>query len=551
MTVSGATRDDSPVVVFLGPTLSVADARAELPDALYVPPARCGDVLQALRLSPRALLIIDGTYERTPAVWHKEIALGLERGIPVFGAASMGALRAAEMESLGMIGIGGIFAEFRDGKLVDDDEVAVIHSATGEPLSESMVDIRATVQRAVERGLLQTDQAGEIESAAKQLFYPERSFDAALAQVSDGSAMRPFAQWLAEGGRVKRKRSDALEALRVVARYRTNGFPQVSTAEPVTVPRTSALRVLSRHVACSAYHGENPALPVSERVLQAGRFLGAPYRDAKRLAELMGTLYDVARAQAAVGELNVDATDGALGPWWSEMDSLEWATANDSTREEQLALRDRIRLIARLERDVLRPPPEPRALLTWRVATRESRYLRWLDALDDSTGSVPAPAARVRRLTARAWRTLDAVARDVKLIPHAELLATELTGIRAQLGLVEPEQFERWSVTHRLNPHELGALLIAHIRWHAIASEVQPAALGVKQSNETVHWLLDAMRLSGLYPIARELLTLDPAEREATAIFPKNLLEALDRDLETDEPAAMRRSLSLLGAAPA
>src|SRR5690349_19745459 len=119
-----------PVVVFLGPTLTLAEAKTELPDALYLPPARCGDGLQSLRLSPRALLIIDGTFERTPAVWHKEIGLALERRVPVFGAASMGALRAAEMEDFGMIGIGSIFRDYRDGRLVDDDEVAVIHDGT-------------------------------------------------------------------------------------------------------------------------------------------------------------------------------------------------------------------------------------------------------------------------------------------------------------------------------------------------------------------------------------------------------------------------------------
>jgi hypothetical protein len=58
----------------------------------------------------------------------------LAAGIPVYGAASMGALRAAELAQFGMVGVGRIFEAYRDGVLEpfdepfeDDDEVAVLH----------------------------------------------------------------------------------------------------------------------------------------------------------------------------------------------------------------------------------------------------------------------------------------------------------------------------------------------------------------------------------------------------------------------------------------
>ena len=102
------------IVVFLGPSLSIDQARRTLP-ALYLGPARCGDVLRARRLSPRAIAIVDGVFASTPAIWHKEILLALEDGIAVFGASSMGALRAAELVPFGMVGIGRIFEAYRDG----------------------------------------------------------------------------------------------------------------------------------------------------------------------------------------------------------------------------------------------------------------------------------------------------------------------------------------------------------------------------------------------------------------------------------------------------
>ena len=93
------------IVVFLGPSLAAAEARQLLP-ARYLSPVRCGDVLRVRRLRPRAIAIIDGLFESISAVWHKEILLALEDGIAVFGASSMGALRAAELDTFGMVGIG-------------------------------------------------------------------------------------------------------------------------------------------------------------------------------------------------------------------------------------------------------------------------------------------------------------------------------------------------------------------------------------------------------------------------------------------------------------
>src|SRR6185436_15392645 len=78
--------------VFLGPSLPIADAVRVL-DAVYLPPVAVGDVYRLVREArPRRIAIIDGYFERMAAVWHKEILFALERGVAVYGAASMGAL---------------------------------------------------------------------------------------------------------------------------------------------------------------------------------------------------------------------------------------------------------------------------------------------------------------------------------------------------------------------------------------------------------------------------------------------------------------------------
>lgn len=527
------------LLVFLGPTLPVLEARALAPDAIYLPPVRCGDVLRALRLGPSALLIIDGSFERTPAVWHKEIAVALERGVAVHGASSMGALRAAEMCDLGMRGIGGIFEDYRDGRLVDDDEVTVIHSATHEPLSTALVDIRATLERAVDHGVLEPERAASLVALAKRTFYPERSLPALLSRLPSDSALEHFAAWLSREGLVERKRADAREALSLLA---GGGPPEAPRVGP-RVPRTVALRVLFRHAAGSVVRGDDPRLPKTERVLQAARFLGDSFRDARRLAELSGTLSQFAPS----------TTEAGAEPWWlEEMGSARWAELNDCDESAQLALHARGAALAALERRKLGAPSDPTALLAFRAATSESRYLRWLDALD-GTGATRerselASVPRVRRLLARAWRLLDSMGREAGLLAAAAPLQTVFQSVRGELALHEPADVSRWMEVHRLDRQELGALLLARFRWHAIATGAQAAALGASGSEEGLDCLLDALRLSGLYSEARALLEMDATSRLRAAIFPSTLAEALVRDFDTDEPNELRRALLGLSA---
>lgn len=203
-------------VVFLGPTLPHEEARAVLA-AEYLPPAAQGDVLRAALRRPRAIGLIDGVFEREPAVWHKEILFALSEGVRVYGAASMGALRAAELDVFGMVGVGEIYRAYADGVLEDDDEVAVAHAGAEDGFratSDAMVDVRATLAAAVAAAILEAGAARELESRVKTTFYPARLLEAALERGDAEHEL--FRAWLPHG-RVLQKRQDALALLRRVA----------------------------------------------------------------------------------------------------------------------------------------------------------------------------------------------------------------------------------------------------------------------------------------------------------------------------------------------
>lgn len=205
-------------IIFLGPSAPLRAARTIL-DADYRPPVRHGDIWRALDEKPVAIGVIDGVFEQEPAVWHKELLEALVSGVHVFGASSMGALRAAELHPFGMRGVGAIFERFRDGVWEDDDEVALRHGPpeTGYVgLSEPMANVRFTLEAALGADVVDADDARLILNAAKAVFYPERDWkriDAAAAEAGLGSpVVERFAAWRAEG-RVDQKRRDALMML--------------------------------------------------------------------------------------------------------------------------------------------------------------------------------------------------------------------------------------------------------------------------------------------------------------------------------------------------
>ena len=58
----------------------------------------------------------------------KKIMHLIDSGVTVIGAASMGALRAAELDAYGMLGVGRIYQMYASGEICGDDEVATLLS---------------------------------------------------------------------------------------------------------------------------------------------------------------------------------------------------------------------------------------------------------------------------------------------------------------------------------------------------------------------------------------------------------------------------------------
>ncbi|MBU4373308.1 MAG: TfuA-related McrA-glycine thioamidation protein [Euryarchaeota archaeon] len=163
-------------VVYTGTSISHRDAKKIL-DAEYRPPVKRDDIRRLLLSSPEIIGIIDGVFFDSAAVAHREIMEALKMGITVVGGASMGALRASELETYGMIGVGKIYEMYKNGSLESDDEVAVTFDGeTLEPLSIPLVNIRVTAKRGQEMGVLTKEQVSAVVDTTRKIFYPERNY---------------------------------------------------------------------------------------------------------------------------------------------------------------------------------------------------------------------------------------------------------------------------------------------------------------------------------------------------------------------------------------
>ena len=129
------------IVAFVGPSMPPEGVPAGI--AVW-PPAQRGDALRAMAAGARTLVVVDGLFHRVPAISHQELRYALATGVRVIGAASMGALRAAEMAALGMEPAGVVAAWYTCGALDADDEVALLHGPAPEhrALTVPLVEVR-------------------------------------------------------------------------------------------------------------------------------------------------------------------------------------------------------------------------------------------------------------------------------------------------------------------------------------------------------------------------------------------------------------------------
>jgi TfuA protein len=206
------------IIVFLGPSLDRTAAEKILP-AEYRPPAKRGDLLEAIHDGANIIGLIDGVFHQESAVAHREILTAIKKDVMVVGGSGMGALRAAEMDTLGMVGIGAIYHMYKSRELESDDEVALVFDpSSGLALSEPLINIRFTLKRAREEGIIAAAEHDALLSSARTLFYPKRTYRTIVSQAGDSvdeKTRERFLVWV-ENSQCDQKKDDAIAALEYI-----------------------------------------------------------------------------------------------------------------------------------------------------------------------------------------------------------------------------------------------------------------------------------------------------------------------------------------------
>jgi hypothetical protein len=481
---------DAPII-YLGPTMPVSEAREILPGH-YLPPVACGDILRIRPLRPRAILLIDGVFESVGSVWHKELMLAMQDGVHVLGCSSMGALRAAELEHFGMVGIGTIFERYRDRRYTDDDEVAVLHTARESgwrSLTIPLVNVRATVERAVAERVLSTTEAAVIVEACRGVFYQERTLEAIWAQLSgsvDAGCIRRFRQFVDAGGYVDQKRLDAVAMLEAFALGGARWVGRGARSATPWVHRNNHVRRIETEIMCRPFRHRPAWLPRLEQLALDARLLGPTYLLLRMFAELLMIADTVARVRGI--EPAADHRDAV-----EDIPAARWM--DDGDRAAFVARAARLRAL--LSQDL---PPAARSVEAFE---HDLHGLFGLQVEGRSGRSLSAKVAGV-------WRVVDEAFLAAGMDVNDERLAHVVKEFRVEHGLLTRAQTLDWMRGRGLSERAFADMMGAFARYTTALDCNWCNHLGGQDTTDGVAWLIDALALAGMheapsFPPAAEL----------------------------------------------
>jgi TfuA protein len=219
--------------VFGGPSLhGCHEIALQRDDVRISPPVRLGD-LDDLRddyEAPGRVLVLDGEFGQSFSLPHAELQRAVHGGWTVFGASSMGALRAAEAHAHGVVPIGWVAFAYLTGRITSDAEVAVIHDTElFEPHTVPLVNVRWLLERRLRDGAITSNTAEEALVRARGLHFRARTPSGLRRAWADLDRLLLVALDDDERPKWDRKHLDAHEALRLL------------TGHDVPCPRSDAL----------------------------------------------------------------------------------------------------------------------------------------------------------------------------------------------------------------------------------------------------------------------------------------------------------------------
>jgi len=210
------------ITVFGGAFISEDEINVFI-DADYKLPAKHADIISLIyNDKPDVIILFHGVVISDLAVWHSELLEALNLGVRIYGTGGLGAIRAVELASFGMIGIGEVFRQYNEGEIEEDDEVFFKYEIKGGKsirLTEPVVNLRATFKPAISKNIISEKNYTDIITIAKEIYYEDRTLDTIFSLAEEKGLDESIIEKLriiAIDHYVDQQKLDAIQTLKLV-----------------------------------------------------------------------------------------------------------------------------------------------------------------------------------------------------------------------------------------------------------------------------------------------------------------------------------------------
>ncbi|WP_280381669.1 TfuA-like protein [Nocardia wallacei] len=163
------------IAVYAGPSLPV-DCRPNSPELHWYPPAERGDLDRFDAPEGTTVVLVDGYMIHRHPPSPTEVHGLVRRGYVVWGCASLGALRAAELRHHGVQGFGWVYDRVVDRTVTYDDElVAMLDPRTDKAATLFLVNLRYGLEQLTAAGRIDQRQAEHIIDGLRSVYFEHRT----------------------------------------------------------------------------------------------------------------------------------------------------------------------------------------------------------------------------------------------------------------------------------------------------------------------------------------------------------------------------------------
>lgn len=171
------------IKIYSGLSLKEAVVKKYLPTAIFSRPVKRNEIYDDIKNGVHIIGIIDGEFLQNLSVSPTEIRDAMRCGLSVYGSSSMGAMRAAELLSFGMIGCGRIYEQISRDPYFRDDKLGQIFYEGTDLISLPFMDFFLGMEDLVERKIVSRKDSNEVVKYYEDLHFADRNYAALRAQI--------------------------------------------------------------------------------------------------------------------------------------------------------------------------------------------------------------------------------------------------------------------------------------------------------------------------------------------------------------------------------